>query len=197
MIKLWVKRMRPNYYALCGFDAATRLCASDPERVREANLSFPSGHSSLASCGMTFLALHLLRDRNRRSRRWRRSRGGVGRRRRRTRAPPPAAVIETLVVVCGPIGWALFVAASRLVDRWHHPSDVLAGLGLGAVAASIAHGAWYPPPPPQRSRRRFRRRRVDAGDRFDDEERGGVGGGAPGPTTGAAAAPVAPTRRRR
>jgi hypothetical protein len=37
------------------------------------------------------------------------------------------------------------VAASRLVDHWHHPSDVLAGLGLGFVASTIAYHHWYPP----------------------------------------------------
>jgi hypothetical protein len=46
---------------------------------------------------------------------------------------------------CLPWGWALFVAASRLVDHWHHPSDVLAGLGLGFATCTIAYHHWYPP----------------------------------------------------
>ena len=46
---------------------------------------------------------------------------------------------------CLPWGWALFVAASRLVDHWHHPSDVLAGLGLGFATCTIAYHHFYPP----------------------------------------------------
>ena len=44
-----------------------------------------------------------------------------------------------------PWGWSLFVAASRLVDNWHHPSDVVAGLGLGFATVSLMFHIWYPP----------------------------------------------------
>jgi len=44
-----------------------------------------------------------------------------------------------------PWGWALFVGASRIVDQWHHPSDVLAGLLLGGLTSTVAYHAWYPP----------------------------------------------------
>ena len=37
MVKLWVQRKRPNYYALCGFDAATKSCTNDLEHVREVS----------------------------------------------------------------------------------------------------------------------------------------------------------------
>ena len=37
MIKLWVQRLRPNFYALCGFDYSTLKCMADLERVREAS----------------------------------------------------------------------------------------------------------------------------------------------------------------
>ena len=50
-----------------------------------------------------------------------------------------------MIRTCLPWGWALFVAASRLVDHWHHPSDVLAGLGLGFATCTIAYHHWYPP----------------------------------------------------
>lgn len=43
MIKLWVKRRRPNFYALCGFDLVTKKCMADLEHVREVRLfEFPS-----------------------------------------------------------------------------------------------------------------------------------------------------------
>ena len=50
-----------------------------------------------------------------------------------------------IICTCLPLAWALFVAASRLVDHWHHPSDVLAGLGLGL---SILWCAIHPGNPP-------------------------------------------------
>jgi membrane-associated phospholipid phosphatase len=39
----------------------------------------------------------------------------------------------------GPLALAAWVAASRLVDNWHHPSDVLAGSAIGALSAV---GSW-------------------------------------------------------
>lgn len=38
MIKLWVKRRRPNFYALCGFDSVTKKCMANLEHVREVRL---------------------------------------------------------------------------------------------------------------------------------------------------------------
>ena len=43
-----------------------------------------------------------------------------------------------------PWGWALFVGASRLVDKWHHPSDVVAGLCLGFATVTMMYHVWYP-----------------------------------------------------
>lgn len=129
MIKLWVQRLRPNFYALCGFDYSTLKCMADLERVREAHLSFPSGHSSLISSGMTFLVWY-----------------GHGARARSTSQYGEMSRFFSLIIcTCLPLAWALFVAASRLVDHWHHPSDVLAGLGLGFTASTIAYHHWYPP----------------------------------------------------
>ena len=54
-------------------------------------------------------------------------------------------LFSLVIRTCLPWGWALFVAASRLVDHWHHPSDVLAGLGLGFATCTIAYHHWYPP----------------------------------------------------
>lgn len=48
MIKLWVKRRRPNFYALCGFDLVTKKCMADLEHVREVRLfEFPSPNNIL------------------------------------------------------------------------------------------------------------------------------------------------------
>merc|ERR1712238_2224 len=131
MIKLWVQRRRPNFYELCGFDLTSKHCTSTLKRIREANFSFPSGHSSLIACGMTFLIWYL--------------HGTSGVKSSTTRRTTLLSRIFSLIVTCFPLGWTLFVAASRLVDHWHHPSDVLAGLGLGFVTSTIAFHHWYPP----------------------------------------------------
>ena len=55
LLKLWVQRRRPNFYSLCGFEKQVLKCTAPDDLVMEANLSFPSGHSSLSCCGSTFL----------------------------------------------------------------------------------------------------------------------------------------------
>ena len=37
------------------------------------------------------------------------------------------------------------VASSRIVDNWHHPSDVVAGTMLGVAGAAIAYHLFYNP----------------------------------------------------
>jgi membrane-associated phospholipid phosphatase len=127
LLKLYIQRRRPNFYALCGFDKQLLQCTADLEKIREASFSFPSGHSSLASCGMTFLVWFFLGKIL--LSRWNRS--------------------STRILCTGacvlPWGWAAFVGASRLVDQWHHPSDVLAGLLLGGLSSTIVYHIWYHP----------------------------------------------------
>jgi membrane-associated phospholipid phosphatase len=104
LLKFYVRRPRPNYYALCGFTSANRKCAST-----EANLSFPSGHSSLACNGMMYLVWF-----------------GVGQLRQCSRLSLGQKRISGLVLAIVPLSTAAWVGASRLVDKWHHPSDVVA-----------------------------------------------------------------------
>ena len=121
MLKLWIQRRRPSFYDLCGFDPKTLTCTASPDYIREAHLSFPSGHSSLSCCEMTFVVWYFLG---------------------KTKSRPQWL---TFLIIVIPWGWAVFVAGSRLVDKWHHPSDVVAGLGLGFAASTIAYHIWYPP----------------------------------------------------
>lgn len=125
LLKLFIQRPRPIYYALCAVDLATGKCTGSLDMIREANFSFPSGHSSLAASGMNFLCLFLVSkilSRWGSSARW---------------------TCVGVSVVCW--GWAIFVAASRLVDHWHHYADVLAGMCLGAITSTFMFHAWYPP----------------------------------------------------
>lgn len=137
MIKLWVQRRRPNFYDLCGFDPTTKQCTANIKHIREANFSFPSGHSSLVCCGMTFFVWYSLSAMNQQQ----------YQQQQKTTANTLilSSRIKSLIVTCAPLCWTLFVAASRLVDHWHHPSDVIAGLILGFVTSTIAYHNWYPP----------------------------------------------------
>jgi hypothetical protein len=58
--KFYVGRLRPNFYAMCGFDASSLACTNGFEMEMEARMSFPSGHSSLSFAGAVCLVLFLL-----------------------------------------------------------------------------------------------------------------------------------------
>jgi diacylglycerol diphosphate phosphatase/phosphatidate phosphatase len=129
IFKFYVGRLRPNFYAMCGFDKATLQCTNGEEMEMEARMSFPSGHSSLSFCGMMALTLFFI------------GRVGLGRvERQYSLARYKLGVILSFV----PLLFSFWCATSRLVDNWHHPSDILAGSILGAVSACIAYHVWYP-----------------------------------------------------
>ena len=58
--KLHDGRLRPNFYAMCGFNTQTLSCDNGEDMEMEARMSFPSGHSSLSFCGMMVLTLFLV-----------------------------------------------------------------------------------------------------------------------------------------
>ena len=58
--KFYVGRLRPNFYAMCGFDKETLECKNGEEMEMEARMSFPSGHSSLSFCGLVCVVLFFL-----------------------------------------------------------------------------------------------------------------------------------------
>lgn len=121
VLKLYVLRRRPNFYDLCQFDLSTKLCTAPFEKVLEAQMSFPSGHSSLSFCGMTFLSLYLQDQLVPTS--------------AKSSSLPPGVIMMNRVVSLSPYAWALFVAASRVHDFWHFASDVIAGSLLGTWAS--------------------------------------------------------------
>ena len=66
--KCYVGRLRPQFYAACGWDEALQDCTWDPSITGDphftppdARHSFPSEHSSLAMCVGLLLSLYALR----------------------------------------------------------------------------------------------------------------------------------------
>eukprot|EP00545_Synedropsis_sp_CCMP1620_P014109 CAMPEP_0119031412 /NCGR_PEP_ID=MMETSP1176-20130426/41530_1 /TAXON_ID=265551 /ORGANISM="Synedropsis recta cf, Strain CCMP1620" /LENGTH=326 /DNA_ID=CAMNT_0006987807 /DNA_START=110 /DNA_END=1087 /DNA_ORIENTATION=+ len=133
LLKFWVLRPRPNYYALCGLDmtsTATASCTAPFEKVVQAQLSFPSGHTSLSFCSTTVLVVwfFFLLTTTTSKQQQQQQRSSAVRRCHTTKLQ--------LFLACGlPWTWATFVAVSRIVDHWHHPSDILAGCLLGSTCA--------------------------------------------------------------
>jgi membrane-associated phospholipid phosphatase len=127
ILKLYVSRRRPNFYALCGWSSEQLKCTGPHLFQVEAQLSFPSGHSSLSFCTMTFLVLLFL--------------GKLGLRRNDYSVSRRLLALVSCVI---PWGWAALVGASRIVDWWHHPSDVIAGTLLGSLVAIVSYHCVYP-----------------------------------------------------
>lgn len=127
IIKYYVLRRRPNFYAHCGWDSDTNQCTAMPKKILEAQLSFPSGHSSLSWCGMTFLVLVML--------------GKM----QLSMAQHSWWKRWAIWLLCWiPWSWSAYVSTSRIVDRWHHISDVVAGTLLGILCATISYHSLFP-----------------------------------------------------
>nr|ACH73387.1 unknown [Drosophila melanogaster] len=131
--KYTIGRLRPHFLAVCQPQIADGSMCSDPvnlhryvenydcagegftvEDVRQARLSFPSGHSSLAFYAMIYVALYLQRKIT-----WRGSKLS-------------RHFVQFAVVM---VAW--YTALSRVMDHWHHWSDVLSGSLLGVAGALI------------------------------------------------------------
>lgn len=135
LIKYYVGRLRPNFYSMCNFNTATLTCTnSNSHLIYESRLSFPSGHASLSFCGAGCLVLYFI------------GRFGYLRNRRyysQEKGKRKSKFIFLLSFT--PLLLSTYCAASRLVDNWHHPSDILAGMVIGLVCAVISYHIWFPP----------------------------------------------------
>lgn len=121
--KFYVGRLRPNFYAMCGFDRETLQCTNGEKMEMEARMSFPSGHTSLSFCGLVCLVLFFL--------------GRV-----KSKASGRGKVLT--VVSFAPLLLSFWCGTSRLVDNWHHPSDIIAGAIVGTISACISYHIWFP-----------------------------------------------------
>lgn len=135
VVKFYVGRLRPNFYALCGFDTATLSCMNSIEMETEGRSSFPSGHSSMSTSAMGVLAFFFL------------GRVGVAMTTTCNSGNQEMNARKKLYAffALSPLLYSTFCGASRLVDNWHHPSDVVAGICLGLFCSTVGYHLFYPP----------------------------------------------------
>ena len=151
--KHYVGYLRPNFYAKCGFDYETMQCDPDTDtNTFTGRKSFMSGHSSMSFAGLTVLSVYMQRL------------FGVGSGTKRavvvgdTGANSNAVILRyisssspslqrkqrVLSFLCLlPMFLAVFIAASRVRDNYHHPADIVGGSIVGASAAVWSMGVWF------------------------------------------------------
>ena len=126
LVKLYCGRFRPNFYNMCGFDSVTKKClVEDLHRLHDSRKSFPSGHASVSVTSMLVLSFYLA--------------GKVG----VQRCVPSIKVKLYYLLSFTPMLFAIFVAASRVHDFYHHPADIVGGSLIGGICAVMAHEIWY------------------------------------------------------
>eukprot|EP00551_Chaetoceros_affinis_P004916 CAMPEP_0203668686 /NCGR_PEP_ID=MMETSP0090-20130426/5251_1 /ASSEMBLY_ACC=CAM_ASM_001088 /TAXON_ID=426623 /ORGANISM="Chaetoceros affinis, Strain CCMP159" /LENGTH=350 /DNA_ID=CAMNT_0050533187 /DNA_START=213 /DNA_END=1265 /DNA_ORIENTATION=- len=135
VLKYYVGRLRPNFYALCGFDISTLSCLNSIEMETEGRSSFPSGHSSLSFSAMGVLAYFFL------------GRVGIAAACNSGNQMEKNTLRKKLhaYFALSPLLYSTFCASSRLVDNWHHPGDVVAGTCLGLFCSTVGYHLFYSP----------------------------------------------------
>ncbi|CAK9303158.1 unnamed protein product [Gordionus sp. m RMFG-2023] len=125
MLKWVVGRLRPHFFSVCvpSYKAPCNadLYITDAEcfgtnlaRIKDARLSFPSGHSSSSMYALLFTALYL-----------------------HFRAKKCRFQVFSALLQGGLIMLSLWIGATRISDYKHHWSDVLTGFLIGAVFAIL------------------------------------------------------------
>lgn len=131
--KYTIGRLRPHFMAVCQPQLSDGSTCNDPANlhryvenyecagegytiadVRQTRLSFPSGHSSIAFYALVYMALYLQRKLS-----WNSSKLA-------------RHFLQFMLIMA-----AWYTALSRVMDSWHHWSDVLAGSLIGVVGALI------------------------------------------------------------
>ncbi|KAJ6581620.1 phosphatidic acid phosphatase type 2/haloperoxidase [Mycena capillaripes] len=135
VLKNRVGRLRPDFLARCKWDEVALKCTGKKGDILDGRRSFPSGHSSAAFAGMTFLSFWLAGQ----TAAW------------CFHAPVPAASLRSsrlgrFSLTLLPLSWAIFVAVTRLEDYRHHKEDVIAGGAIGLICGAICYLAFWPSP---------------------------------------------------
>ncbi|KAF1980000.1 acid phosphatase/Vanadium-dependent haloperoxidase, partial [Bimuria novae-zelandiae CBS 107.79] len=170
LIKWIIGGLRPHFLALCnppippayggrgpsGIFYTADVCRGNPSALREAQMSFPSGHACAAFAGFGFVALyfnakfgvfgHKPRPRASTSEALDEARGGQGVEVEVKEVQEEKRVRVShwrLVLFVAPIVVAVLLAASKVRDAWHHPVDVVFGSLVGMLFALMAYRMVY------------------------------------------------------
>ncbi|WFD30676.1 hypothetical protein MSPP1_001698 [Malassezia sp. CBS 17886] len=176
-VKVWIGRPRPDFLSRCRPDMSMApptdtgafqsqlvtdaVCMADHTSVQfqDGFKSFPSGHSSMAFAGLTYLALFMHAALTHcAARLWAYAeepyvalRAGDEEREetpadsaspRPSTAPP--LLLASMALPLLPLMAAVYVASSRVMDYRHHPTDVVAGTILGALIAVSVFRVYHP-----------------------------------------------------
>jgi len=140
-LKNRVGRLRPDFLARCKWDKDLKACTGNIDDIIDGRRSFPSGHSSTAWAGMTFLSLYLA--------------GMTGAWCFNHPAPGGsffASRLARLIITLAPLLFATWVAVSRIEDNRHHKEDVIVGSLIGLSSSTVCYLIYWPNPFTQASR---------------------------------------------
>jgi diacylglycerol diphosphate phosphatase/phosphatidate phosphatase len=126
------------------FYTPSQVCTGTAKRVREAQMSFPSGHASAAFAGFGFLALYLNAKYKVLSR-GTHFRDAYGERQTSAEDASTGRRVHHWKLVLFMVPWciALLLALSKIRDRWHHPVDIVFGALVGTLFAHMAFKMVY------------------------------------------------------
>ncbi|KAH8091670.1 lipid phosphate phosphatase 1 [Cristinia sonorae] len=134
-LKNRVGRLRPDFLSRCKWDKAQHVCTGKLAKILDGRRSFPSGHSSTAFSGMTFLTLYL---------------AGLTGAWCLSQAAPPRSFFGSrmarLWITMAPMAFATWVAVSRVEDYRHHKEDVIVGSLIGIGTATVSYLIYWPNP---------------------------------------------------
>ena len=119
-----IARCKPNSSAPHDRHVTIDICTETHHHtLHDGWRSFPSGHSSVAFAGLTWLALFLASQ---------------------THLLRPRASLITVLLCLAPLLGAALIAISRLEDYRHDIGDVICGSALGFVVAYFNWRRYYP-----------------------------------------------------
>lgn len=164
LIKWTIGGLRPHFLSVCSLPTNPLKTSSEPhsiwhtaeictnenkKAVREAQMSFPSGHSVAAFAGFGFLALYM------------NAKFGIFASRPSPKnldveddtemgddgtsltAGPSRTSHWRLGLFVTPLLLAFVIAGSKVRDGWHHPADVIRGALIGIAFALMAYKMVY------------------------------------------------------
>jgi len=138
-LKLFTGELRPYFLDACKPDL-NLICTGDPKVIKEARLSFPSGHSSLSFESMVFLSLYLYHY----------FRFSFSRpldlplSHPSERSSKIRARYFFFIIIISPLMASTFIALSRVADKHHHYNDILWGSMIGTASAITVFFLNYP-----------------------------------------------------